>query len=177
MKIAILLIFLFISSSIAWGQTTINAFGSKIFFTDPNETAWKLTQKIDPSESSKGLRMFKHEQIIGSTGLPVEPVIALVLEKVTEPIDAIEYSVNGLSNKPYKLKWDLLSGYPNYSSDKNSVVYKIEYTLSGVLHKGYLCYILHKNVGIEIIADSTGDIFKKVESDMLAFFKSVGIQE
>jgi hypothetical protein len=177
MKAAILLIFLFISSNIAWGQTTIDAFGSKIIFTGPNEKMWKLAQKIDPSESSKGVRMFKREQIIGTMGLPVEPVLALVFEKVTEPIDTIEYSVNVLSNKTYKLKWDLLGGYPDYSSDKHSVVYKFEYTVSGVLHKGYLCYILHKNVGVEIIADSTEDIFKNVESDMLAFFKSVAIQE
>ena len=177
MKVAILTIFLIISSSAVWGQTTIDAFGSKISFISPNEKVWKLTQKIEPSKSSKGLRMFKHEKIIGTVSLPVEPVIALIFEQVIEPIDTIEYSVNRLSNKPYKLKWDLLGGYPDYSSDKHSAVFKFEYTRSGILHKGYLCYILFKNVGLEIIADSTFDVFEKVAPDMRVFIKSVTIQK
>ncbi len=179
MKTAILALLFFAPSSVAWGQSEIEAFGTKILFTKPDEGIWTLVQETAPSERSKGSRMFKRAPIIGTKGLPVEPVLALIFEQVTQTTDTIIYSLNGLMRhqQSFQLKWEALGGYPDYSCDRYSIVYKGEYTRSGFLHKVYLCYILHKGVGVEIIADSTEDVFDQVEADMLSFIKAVVIQE
>jgi hypothetical protein len=179
MKTVIFALLFFASSSVALGQTAIEAFGTKILFKIPDEKVWTLVQEATPSEKSKGIRIFKCAPIIGTKGLPVEPVLALFFEQVTESIDTIVYSANGLMSKQqtFKLKWNLLGTYPEYSSDQHSVVYKAEYTRSGFIHKVYLCYILYRNIGVEIIADSTDDVFDQVDADMRAFIKSIVIQE
>ena len=176
-RLFVLLFFAF--SSVAWGQTSIDAFGKKIKFTIPDEKVWKLVQETTPSENSKGSLMFKRTPITGPKGLEVEPVLALIFEQVTEPIDTIVYSANGLMShsEKFNLKWNLLGSYPEYSSDQHAVVYKAEYTKSGFLHKVYLCYILYNNLGVQIIADSTDDVFDQVDEDMRAFIKSVVVQE
>jgi hypothetical protein len=144
-----------------------------------DEKVWTLVQGTAPSERSKGSRMFKHEPIIGTKALPVEPVLALIFEQVTQTADTILYSLNGLikHQQSFQLKWNILGGYPDYSSDRHPILYKAEYTRSRFLHKFYLCYILYKNIGVEIIAHSTGDVFDQVDADMQAFIKSVVIQE
>lgn len=183
MKRAILTIVFFVSSSlacsgIAWAQSTIDAFGAKIIFTKPNEEAWTLVKEINPSENSKGVRTFKYVKITGDKGATVEPVISLIVEKVMGTSDAMAYSLNGLKRmqESSNLTWDVLGGYPAYSSDRHSIVYKGSYTRSGAIHKVYLCYILSNGIGVVVIADSTKDDFSQVDDDMLAFIKSVVIQ-
>jgi hypothetical protein len=67
-------------------------------------------------------------------------------------------------------------GYPEYSSDKHSVVFKAKYNKADSLHKVYICYILYKSIGVVILADSSEDVFEQVDADMRAFIKSVVIQ-
>ena len=160
----------------SYSQTSISAFGSKIVFVKPDSSVWHLIQDSRPSEGSKGVTMFKHAPIKDSLGRPVEPVIALVYENIPDTIDVIEYSVGVLGSKPYSIRRDLLGGYPEYSSDKHSVVFKGDYSRSGVKHKVMLGYIFFKHIGIELIGDATDGVYDKVESDIQKFIKSVAIK-
>jgi hypothetical protein len=120
----------------------------------------------------KGVLMFKHKPIIDSKGRPVEPVIALVYEKTQEK-DVIAYSINALGQKPFKLKYELLGGYPDFSTSKYSVVFNVTYMREDIEHKIMLGYIVHNDIGIEIIGDSTEELYSQVENDIRKFLKSV----
>jgi hypothetical protein len=153
MKTAIFTLLFFVSSGFAWAQTSIeiDAFGNKIKFTKPDEKVWNLVKETAPNEGEKGVLVFKHEKIMGKKGAPSEPVISLIYEQVPKSMNAAAYAMKGLEDieKSLKIIWELLGGYPDYSSDQHSVV---------------------------IIADSTDDVFKQVDEDMSVFIKSVVIQ-
>lgn len=178
MKTAIFTLLFFLSSGFAWAQTSIDAFGTKIIFTKPDEKGWTLVKETEPGEGTKGVRVFKHEKIMGKKGVPSEPVISLVFEEVPKSMNAAAYAMKGIDDieKSLKITWELLGGYPDYSSDQHSIVYKAKYTKSGIPHRVYLCYILYNNTGVVILADSADDVFKQVDADMSAFIKSVVIQ-
>jgi len=158
-------------------QYKINEFNSKINFNTLDSVDWVLTSNQLPSSNSRGVLMFKHIPIIDSLERPIEPVIAILYESIIDSIDVIEYSISLLGQKPYKLKYELLGGYPDYSSDKYSVIFKGEYLREDVKHLVLLGYILSENIGIEIIGDATEEIFPKVESDINYFLKSVNIKK
>jgi hypothetical protein len=179
MKTFIFTLLFIVSSSLAcWAQTAIDAFDTKINFSKPDEKVWAIVKETDPSENSKGIRMFKHAKIMGNNGTPTEPVISLVYEKVTDTTDVMVYSSNGLRNlqSSLNLTWDALGGYPEYSSDKHSIVYKARYFSGGLTHKSYVCYILYKGTGVVITADAIEDVFSQMDADMRAFIKAVYIQ-
>jgi hypothetical protein len=177
MKTIIFLALSFILVTNTFSQTVINFDGKKIIYSTPDSSSWKLIKEVDPSDGSKGARMFKHRMMVDSKGRFIEPIIGLVFEKVLDSIDVIEYSVGVLGHKPYTIERELLGGYPDHSSDKHSVVFRGDYSNRGVHHKVLLGYIFHNNIGIEIIADATKDVFRRVESEMKAFIKSVNIKE
>jgi hypothetical protein len=178
MKTAIFTFIFLVSSSFAWAQTAIDAFGSKIIFTKPDEKVWTLIKESEPGEGSKGVRVFKHAKITGDKGVSTEPVISLIFEQVPNSMNAAVYAMKGLEDieKSLKITWSLLGGYPDYSSDQHSMVYKARYTKSNSHHKVYICYILYNSTGLVIIADSAEDVFDQVDADMRAFIKSVVIQ-
>ena len=167
-----LMVFLFVK-----GQYRINEFSSKIQFKCLDTTEWIIITDQSPRLNSKGVLMFKHIPIKDSIGRRVEPVIALVYEKVIDSLDVIEYSVGIIGTKPFKVKYELLGGFPDFSLDRFSVVYKGEYLRENIKHLVMLGYILNENIGIEIIGDSTEEIFPKVEYDIKNFIKSVKIKK
>ena len=70
-----------------------------------------------------------------------------------------------------------LGGFPDFSSDKHSVVFKGNYVRENTEHKILLGYILYNKIGIEIICDATDETFSKVESDFNKIIKSLRIIE
>ncbi|MBN1907113.1 MAG: hypothetical protein JW927_18685 [Deltaproteobacteria bacterium] len=178
MKTAVFTILFLVYSGFAWAQTSIDAFGDSILFSKPNEKVWTLVKEVDPGEGTKGIRVFKHEKITGDKGVSTEPAISLIFEEVPKSMNAAAYALKGIEDieKSLKITWSLLGGYPDYSSDQHSIVYKARYIKSGIPHRVYLCYILYNNTGVVIIADSAEDVFKQVDEDMLAFIKSVVIR-
>lgn len=158
-------------------QVSNNQIISKIVFVKPNTVNWILANNDFSPEKMRGAIVFKHRPIADSKGRLIEPMIALVYENVNEKMDVIEYSINLLSNNPYEINRDLLGGFPDYSSDKHSVVFKGDYLRDGVKHKVYLGYILYNKIGIEIIGDGTDEIFQSIDADIKKFIKSVYIKD
>ena len=72
---------------------------------------------------------------------------------------------------------NLLGGFPDYSSDVNSIVYRATYLRAEVEHKTILGYILGKNIAIEIITDATTEVYPMVEEDFITFIKSVKVNK
>jgi hypothetical protein len=171
-SLSCLMVFLFVKV-----QYRINEFIPKIRFKTLDSSEWILTTDELPTNNSRGVLMFKHNSIIDSFGRPVEPVIAILYENIKDSIDVIEYSIGLLGQKPFKIKHELLGGYPELSSDKYSIVFRGEYLRENVKHLVMIGYILSGNIGIEIIGDATEEIYPKVESDLKDFLKSVNIKQ
>jgi hypothetical protein len=169
--ISLLIFFAFTGNS----QEQIIKFNPKIAFSKPDQNSWRVVSYEAPNEGNKGILMYKHLPILDSLGYSIEPVLAVLYENINEKVDVIEYSVSTLASKPYDIQRKLLGGYPAYSQDKHSVVFKGYYEREGIKHTVLLGYILYKKVGIEIIGDATSDVFNLVEKDFSIFLKSVHI--
>ncbi len=173
-KLSVLLILICNSG---FSQYNINRYIPKISFEIPDKTNWTMVSDDIAGANAKGALIFKHKPIMDSKKRPVEPMIAVIYEKIAENIDVIQYSAGILGDKPFKIKSNLLGGYPDYSSDKHSVVFSGEYVRENVKHKIFLGYILCNNVGIEIICDATDEVYSKVESDFKRTLKSFRMKE
>lgn len=174
------LVFTLLFSSLAFGRTLPNPAGLKVNYENPDPKVWKMNEEMGPTvdkdgkNKTRGYIMFKHTPIMDSNRRPIEPVFGIFYENnVKGPKDVTEYSVNFIGDKPYKPKTNLLGGYPNYSSDKNSVVFDGEYTREEVKHRIYLGYVFRGGTGVEVVADSTDGVFPQVQKEMLKFLKSV----
>jgi hypothetical protein len=175
-KIYLLVLFILIGLT-GYCQYGINRFSAKIKFDNPDKINWNLVSDDMPADNAKGRLVFKHKPIKDSKNRPVEPLIAILYEKVTEDIDVIQYSAGILGEKPFKIDKKLLGGFPDFSSDKHSVVFRGNYIRENVGHKILLGYILCNKIGLEIICDATDETFSKVESDFNKIIKSLRIIE
>ena len=175
-RASLLTILLILTISPSQERVTISAFGTEFSYQPPAFAKWNLVQEVAPREGFKGVVMYKRTPIYDSLGRPVEPVIALLYEQVPDSMDAIVFSVNKLGEKPFTVHQDTLLAHPDFTSHNNSFGWKAHYTRSGVEHTIYLAYFRENQLGIEIITDSTTGVFEVVEPDMLAFIKSVRIE-
>ena len=159
------------------GGFLINDFIENVEINVPDVESWNLITDSGPKQGSKGLLMFKRKPILDSMNRQVEPVMAILYEQNPEAKDAIEYSVGLIGTKNFKLKWQLLGGFPEYSLDKHSVVFEGTYYRDSIEHSVLIAYILCNNVGVEIICDSTTEIYPQVEKEMSEFIKAFRINE
>jgi hypothetical protein len=159
----------------AFGQKTISNVTPNIKY-ETLGTAWVLSQDNFNKQEKKGTLMYKHSPILDSSYRTVEPVIGIIYQYLKDTVDAVEYSISNMGQKPYTIKYELLGGYPDYSSDKHSAIFKGEYLRDGVKHIVMLGYIVANNIGIEIIGDATSQVYGKVESDIKQFIKSVHLE-
>jgi hypothetical protein len=172
-------LFFIITCLLSKGQDSLNIkiFSELINFEILDSNRWHLISDNLPDSNNKGTLMYKHEPIKDSLNRTVEPIIAIVYELVNEKMDAIEYSVGIIGQKPFILNRKLLGGYPDYSDDPHSVVFETNYTRQGIKHNATIGYILCNNIGLEIIGDCTSDIYPKVEDEIKKFIKSVSVTD
>ena len=161
-----------------FSQTNIYRFNPKISFDKPDTSVWILNMDKLPDKESKGLISYLRKPVYDSLGRSIRPMMAIVFENLKDSIDAVAYSANyWFGNNPYHVKYNLLGGYPDYSSDRFAVMFDGVYYRSGVKHKVMMGFIVRYKIGIQIICDSVDDVFLQVESDMKKFIKSVHIEE
>ncbi|MCC5936173.1 MAG: hypothetical protein JJU34_02720 [Lunatimonas sp.] len=127
---------------------------------------------MPPEVGKKGIVMFKHTPIIDSQNRPVEPIMAILYEQLNDTLDVVEYSASLIGTKGYNLKWDLLGGYPDFSKDPQSAIFKGTYERSSIEHTVLIGYIKRNNFGVEIICDTTSEILPELDNEMSNFIKS-----
>ena len=153
----------------------IGVFGSKIYFEPPDTLKWNLDENSMQS-SGKYWLQFKHSPIPDSLGREIEPVMAILIEKVIDSLDVVTYSMEKRTQIPYPLHVEEVLTYENsHFAFQNSVGYKGSYQREDVTHKVFIVHMRHAVVGVEIICDSTDGVYALVEQDMLRFIKAVGI--
>lgn len=177
MRKLILIIIIINLTNHGFAQFKLNEWIDQIKFEVPDTNNWIQISKFPAQKFLKGSIKFKHKPIVDSLGRPIEPVIALLYENSPDTIDLIVYSINTLANKPFKLNYKFLGGYPEYSSEKISVVYEGKYINSGEKHRLNIGYILHNDIVIEIICDATDGVYNEVEKEFKEFIKSVRLED
>ena len=164
-------------TKIGFSQFKLNEWVDEIKYAIPDTNNWTQSSKFPAIPLMQGVVKFKHKPILDLLKIPVEPVIALLYQERPDSVDLIWYSANALGNKPYRLDYTLLGGYPDYSSEKSSIFFKGQYFRSGTKHNILIGYILHNDLLIEVICDSTELVYKEVESDFFKFIKSVHVKK
>lgn len=154
----------------------ISAFQTNVYFDVPDTTRWSVERDELDTTIQKRFLMFTHTPIKDKKGRMVSPVIAIIIEPVPDPSDLVMYSVAKRSAVPYKVTKVFTSETHTFSY-KNSVGYEATYTSEGVPHSIYVGHMIYKNLGIEIICDSTKELLPKVKEDFLAFLRSVVFNE
>ena len=101
--------------------------------------------------------------------------MGILYEHNSDNIDFQEYSFNQLGSKEIGLNYIMLGGYPEYSRDKNSIVYSGTYTSNSVEHTALIGYIKCDNFAVEIICDASSSIFPELEGEMRSFIKEFRI--
>jgi hypothetical protein len=172
--IAILLVFLSFVC-VAQAEEAFTAYGSTVVFVSPDPSKWNLVHNGMVKESKGHLLMFECNPIKDAEGRNVRPVIAIICEQVSDSLDVIQYSIWKRTQIPLAVKKVITyrDGSLNY---RNSVGYEGEY-VKGVVHKVFVAHMRHKQVGLQVICDSTDGVYDKVEADMRDFLRSITFKE
>lgn len=102
--------------------------------------------------------------------------MAMIIEPVQDSADLIMYSVQKRTAVAYKVTKVLPSTSPMFSY-RNTVGYEATYTSEKVPHSIYVAHMIFRNIGIEIICDSTTELIPKVKTDFQSFLQSITFNE
>ncbi len=160
---------------VAEAQESFTAHGSTVTYTRPDPAKWNLTHNGMDAKSKAFLLMFKHNPIKDPQDRPIEPVIAIICESVTDSSDVIMYSIAKRARVPFNVK-KVLTHQDGSFTYRNSVGYEGEYE-RGVIHKVFVAHMRHREAGIQVICDSTDGVYDKVEADMRGFLRSIAFKE
>ncbi len=176
MKTAIATIFAFLQIVFAaHAQQSFTAHGSTVIYAAPDSSQWNLVNDGIHPKSGGYLLMFEHKPIADAQGRPIKPVIAVICEPVKDSSDVIKYSIAKRLQVPFEVKKMLIPQRGDFTY-KNAVGFEGQYD-KGVIHKVLIGHMRHKEVGLQIICDSTDGVYDKVDSDMRNFLKSVNFKE
>jgi hypothetical protein len=153
-------------------QGHIDAFGKKIIYDIPDSDKWKIDQTVFVETMQRGMISYKHIPIKDQLGRDIEPVIALIYEKLpSDSIDPILFSANKRITTRFDV--DKVFGYEDFKLKyRNTIGYYGHYD-KVVIHNVIVAHMVYKNMGIQIICDSTKDVYDQVKEDMELFVGSV----
>jgi hypothetical protein len=172
--------FLFAASD---GKDTINANTQetliekwKIAFTLPSDK-WNLAESHD-SEDSKAMYRYKREAIIDSKGNKIMPNIAFIFEKLEDNMDAVNYSIQvrmKLGPIFKNIKNMFVPGDDSkLLSYNNALGYFVEYSYpADVTHTVVVVHAVNERIGIQVIMDSTNDVYPIIKDEFESTLKSL----
>lgn len=174
-SIFILCVFL---CSLASAQELVyfQAFGSNVYFEPPDTSKWDLEQNMIDTLSSKHVLMFKRKPILDTKGREVEPVMAIIAESVKDSSDVIAYSAWKRMQTPFEVK-KVLAYDSVLFSHRNVIGYEGQYEREDVTHMVFVIHMRERVLGLQVICDSSDEIFPQVENDMRRFIRSIGIDQ
>jgi hypothetical protein len=156
---------------VAHAEESIDVHGSKILYARPDATRWNIVKSEMDPKTNIYLLMFERNPIEDSEGRRVRPVIALICEQVKDGSDVVTYSVRKRRQVPFDVK-QMLIPQKGHFSYPNSIGYEGEYHKQ-VLHRVIVGHMRHKDVGVQIICDTSDSVYDKVQADMRKFLHSV----
>ncbi len=165
----------FLFAAVVQAQESFTAHGSTIVYTRPDASNWIVKKnELDP-KSNIFLLMFERNPIEDAEGRRVRPVMAIICEPVKDLSNVIEYSIRKRAQVPFDVK-DMLSYQHGHFTYPNAIGFAGEYE-KGVVHKVFVGHMRHKDVGVQIICDTSDGVYDKVEADMTKFLRSITFKE
>jgi hypothetical protein len=173
-KYLIFLFGLFFVSTATFAQTSFSAFNSTIIYTPPNSDNWERVQDHLDTQTNKYILMFKRAPIEDDQGRLIQPVIAIICERVPDSTNLIVYSMNKRLQTRFTVDHVL-------TPDSDSLKYKYALSYRGhfgeqIVHKLVVGHFIGDNAGLQVICDATEGVYAKVESDMVSFLRSIQIK-
>jgi len=136
----------------------------------PNKS-WKLHEEKESANSY--VCIFKRAALKDTAGNDVIPNIAVISEPVDASIDVVSYSIRLRNKTGFKVTHSLTSSDLKCPY-KNLIAYQGTYTdRKGLQHTIYVIYMIKNNVGIQIILDTTTDLFPICDKEFKKFMKSI----
>jgi hypothetical protein len=171
-RYGVLLFTVGISSSTS--QTLLDVFGSRLSYQPPDSLVWVLDEKSHDEEMHRGVVMYKRATVYDSDGMAVQPVVAIVYEKLRDTTDAVTYSIGKRVSSTFR--WKVRHVFdPDSTEYGNAVFYEGEYDKEDIKHMLIIAHATHGLVGIQAIGDATEGVFQQVESDMKRFVHSINL--
>jgi hypothetical protein len=156
-------------------ETTINKW--KFAYTLPSNK-WNLVQSDEDNNLKRALFRYRREAITDSNGNKIMPNIAFVFEEVDKKIDVVNYSVavrirTGAIFKNIKSMF-VPGDDSNLLKIDNALGYVIEYIdTNNVSHTVDIVHALNNGIGIQVIMDTTTDLYPTVKSEFDSTLKSL----
>src|SRR6478609_10169169 len=165
-----LLLLMLVSGVSLHTQAQVHLKQAGITVSLPNQE-WKL---YDEKESAKSyICVFKRTPFTDTAGHEIIPNIAVISEEVDSSMDVVTYSIR-LRNKTGFNVTHTLTSTDLKCSCKNLIAYRGTYAdRKGFSHTIYIIYIIKNNVGIQIVLDTTTDLFPKCDKEFRKFMKSI----
>jgi hypothetical protein len=178
MKPLLALCSLIASTSVAQEQELVfvKAFDDTVFFAPPSDERWEVQQNEYDSTHNRYVLTWSRFPIVDSLGRTVQPMIALILEPVADSTDVILYSVWKRRYTKFEVKRVFSDEHDEFSYP-NVIAFDGFYDKANVRHSVFVAHMIHRRTGIQIICDSTEELFHLVEDDMRNFGKSVQFDE
>ncbi len=120
--------------------------------------------------------MFKRLPLKDSLGQNVETVMSIVIQHVLDSSDVIMYSIEKRGQVPFQVV-KVLAYDTTYYSYRNVIGYEGTYMRGKIIHKIFVIHMRGASVGLQIICDSTDQVYSQVEADMRRFIKSIDIDQ
>jgi hypothetical protein len=153
-------------------QGRIEAFGINILYETPDIAVWKKDSTVFDESLQRGMISYKHIPIKDNLGRDIEPVVAIVYEKLpSDSIDPILFSANKRAVAGFNVD-EVFSPDDFKLKYKNTIGYYGHYN-KGVIHNIIVAHMVYKDVGVQVICDSTKDVYDQVKEDMELFVGSL----
>lgn len=154
-------------------QGRIEAFGINILYEMPDSAVWKKDSSVFRESVQRGMISYKHSPIKDDLGRDIEPVVAIVYEELpSDSIDPILFSANKRATAGFDVD-SVFSPGDFELSHENTIGYYGHYDKGSVTHNVIIAHMVYKNVGVQVICDSTKDVYDQVKDDMELFIGSV----
>ena len=170
----IIFIYLFIVVQILYASE-LKIFNITLVYDAPDSNIWNSPVKKFDESRNVGSIMYVRNPIIDSEGRSISPVIAIIYEKLpSDSISVIEYSFMVRMRHAFSFEIDSLCSAEAMGMKYLNGMYYDGYHIRGnVRHEILLVHIVKNDVGIQIICDSTENVYNEVVDDMIRFIRSV----
>lgn len=136
----------------------------------PKDT-WELYEKNN--YENKILYAYKRKPVYNKDSIRIIPNIALIIEAVDPMMDVVNFSGIKRFLRQFNIEETFTHEDPRISFE-SCIAYKGNYEDERQLHHTvYIVHAVYKNKGVQIIMDSTTDVFHLVEDEFIAVMQSI----
>jgi len=144
--------------------------GHTITYTPPNPKVWKVAEREE--QEAIGFIMYKRAAIVDEDGLSVEPCLSIVYRKVPEDVtDAMAFVAASRMSIPYEVTGMSLI------NDGHGLVISYKHLVAGCEHMSSIAHFFEIGLGVQVISETTTTVYKDIEADKDAFFRSVSLNK